>query len=206
MTLFFTAIHTLRLFSYKSTSILSQRSPSQLFAPSELQPTMSHTIIKGAQGGNTQGALAPNRREIHDLIRDKEQFSLYIQALSKPPSRPYRPTISPLTSTQESCIRHLRAIHCLILVLAEYTECLTYRGRVPVVTALSKDQDGPDTALTEMCFSRLGTGPMWPFMRLASFHRILRTRYIDRIISKRCSSMLLTSPRPIVPIHSIGQP
>jgi hypothetical protein len=137
---------------------------------------MSHTIVAGAKGGATQGAVAPNRREIHDLIKDKEQFSLYIQALSKLPSRPYRSIMSPLTSSQESCFRHLRAIRCLILVLVEYTECLSCRGRVPVATTPSKDQDGADTALTEMCFSRLGTGPMWPFMRLVSFHKILRTR------------------------------
>jgi hypothetical protein len=137
---------------------------------------MSHTIVKGAQGGATQHAIAPNRLEIHDLIKDKEQFSLYIQALSKPPSRPYRSIMSPLTSTQESCFRHLKAIRCLILVLAEYTEGLTCPGRVPAATAPSKDQDGADTVLTEMCFSRLGTGPMWPFMRLVSFYKILRTR------------------------------
>jgi hypothetical protein len=136
---------------------------------------MSHTIVAGAKGGVApKGAAAPNRREIHDLIKDKEQFSLYIQALSMPPSRPYRSITSPLTSTQESCFRHLRAIRCPILVLAEYTECLSCRGRVPVATTPSKDQDGADTALTEMCFSRLGTGPMWLFMRLVSFHKILR--------------------------------
>ena len=50
---------------------------------------MSHTIVKGAQGGKTQGAVAPNRLEINTLIKDKEQFSLYIQALSKPPFRPH---------------------------------------------------------------------------------------------------------------------
>ncbi|KAF8500854.1 photo-regulated tyrosinase [Russula emetica] len=42
---------------------------------------MSHTIVTGAKGGATQGAVAPNRLEIHDLIKNKEQFSLYIQAL-----------------------------------------------------------------------------------------------------------------------------
>jgi tyrosinase len=55
---------------------------------------MSHTIITGAKGGATQGAVAPNRLEIHDLIKDKEKFSLYIQALSKPPSSPYRSIVS----------------------------------------------------------------------------------------------------------------
>jgi hypothetical protein len=137
---------------------------------------MSHTVITGAKGGSTQGASAANRREIHDLIKDKEQFSLYIQALSKPPSRPYQSIMSRLTSPQESCFRQLRAIHCLTLVLPEYTECLSCHGRVRVETTLSKDQDGVGTALTEMCFFRLGTGPMWPFMRLVSFHKILRTR------------------------------
>jgi tyrosinase len=51
---------------------------------------MSHIIITGAQGGATQGAIAPNRLEIHDLIKNREQFSLYIQALSKLPPRLYR--------------------------------------------------------------------------------------------------------------------
>lgn len=49
---------------------------------------MSHTIITGAKGSATQGAIAPNRLEIYDLIKNREQFSLYIQALSKPPPRP----------------------------------------------------------------------------------------------------------------------
>ena len=52
---------------------------------------MSHTIITGAKGGATQGAIAPNRLEIHDLIKDQKLFSLYIQALSKPPPRPTEP-------------------------------------------------------------------------------------------------------------------
>ena len=45
---------------------------------------MSHYLISGAQGGATQGAVAPNRLEINDLIKNTDQFSLYIQALSKP--------------------------------------------------------------------------------------------------------------------------
>ena len=49
---------------------------------------MSHYLISGAQGGQTQGAVAPNRREINDLVRDTVQFSLYIQALSKSLSSP----------------------------------------------------------------------------------------------------------------------
>ena len=44
---------------------------------------MSHILITGAQGGLTQG-LPPNRLEINDLIKNQDQFSLYIQALSKP--------------------------------------------------------------------------------------------------------------------------
>ena len=45
---------------------------------------MSHFVITGGKGGMTQGAPAPNRREINDLIQDQQSFSLYIQALSKP--------------------------------------------------------------------------------------------------------------------------
>ncbi|KAI0065560.1 photo-regulated tyrosinase [Artomyces pyxidatus] len=43
---------------------------------------MSHIIITGATGGHTEGANAPNRRDIEDLVRDEKQFSLYIQALT----------------------------------------------------------------------------------------------------------------------------
>jgi len=38
-------------------------------------------------GGSTPGGTVPNRLEINTLIQDKVQFSLYIQALSKPPFR-----------------------------------------------------------------------------------------------------------------------
>ena len=44
---------------------------------------MSHYLITGAQGGSTQGAPAPNRIEINAFVKIKNQFSLYIQALSK---------------------------------------------------------------------------------------------------------------------------
>ena len=50
---------------------------------------MSHFVITGAKGGATQGATAPNRLEINVFIKNREQFSLYIQALSRLPSRPY---------------------------------------------------------------------------------------------------------------------
>ncbi|KAH9988364.1 common central domain of tyrosinase-domain-containing protein [Russula vinacea] len=43
---------------------------------------MSHVVITGAQGGQTQGAVAPNRLEINDLIKNQDLFSLYIQALT----------------------------------------------------------------------------------------------------------------------------
>ncbi|KAH9940686.1 photo-regulated tyrosinase [Amylocystis lapponica] len=41
-----------------------------------------HFVITGAHGGHTQGAQAPNRREIHDFVKDEKQFSLYIQAFA----------------------------------------------------------------------------------------------------------------------------
>lgn len=44
---------------------------------------MAHFLITGGKGGSTRGAVAPNRREINDLITDTDQFSLYIQALCK---------------------------------------------------------------------------------------------------------------------------
>jgi tyrosinase len=46
---------------------------------------MHHFVITGTQGGQTQDAAAPNRREINDLINDVKQFSLYIQALCRLP-------------------------------------------------------------------------------------------------------------------------
>lgn len=46
---------------------------------------MSHFVVSGAKGGQTQGASAPNRLEINDLVKDELQFSLYIQALSEHP-------------------------------------------------------------------------------------------------------------------------
>jgi tyrosinase len=55
---------------------------------------MSHFVITGGQGGMTQGAAAPNRREINDLIQDKQSFSLYIQALIAMQSTPQPNTIS----------------------------------------------------------------------------------------------------------------
>jgi tyrosinase len=46
---------------------------------------MSHVVITGAQGGSTAGAVAPNRLEINDFVKpeNSDQFSLFIQALSK---------------------------------------------------------------------------------------------------------------------------
>ncbi|KAI9508872.1 photo-regulated tyrosinase [Russula earlei] len=44
---------------------------------------MSHLIITGATGGQTQGAAAPNRLEINDFIKNQDQFSLYVQALTR---------------------------------------------------------------------------------------------------------------------------
>jgi hypothetical protein len=57
---------------------------------------MQHFIITGARDGQTQDAAAPNRREINDLIADFQQFSLYIQALSRLPFRFYSSSISSL--------------------------------------------------------------------------------------------------------------
>ena len=74
---------------------------------------MSHVVITGAQGGLTRGAVAPNRREINALIKDQEQFSLYIQALSKPLSGcTHHPTGS-LTPKQLRCKRNLSPTHFL---------------------------------------------------------------------------------------------
>jgi hypothetical protein len=43
---------------------------------------MSPFIVTGAQASLTQGVV-PNRLEINTLIKNQDQFSLYIQALSK---------------------------------------------------------------------------------------------------------------------------
>jgi hypothetical protein len=69
----------------------------------------------------------------------------------------------------------LKAIHFLILALAEYTVYLTCNGRVPVAPAPFKDPNGVDIALTEMCFSRLGTGPMWLCTRFVPDYEVLLT-------------------------------
>ncbi|CDO69906.1 hypothetical protein BN946_scf184884.g65 [Trametes cinnabarina] len=42
---------------------------------------MSHFIITGPVGSQTEGAPAPNRLEINDFVKEEEMFSLYIQAL-----------------------------------------------------------------------------------------------------------------------------
>jgi hypothetical protein len=133
---------------------------------------MSHFIVAGAQGGKTQGAAAPNRLEIRDLIKNREQFSLYIQALSKPPSR-VLVTTSPLIPKQEPCIRRLSPIHFLILLLVEFMASLTRHGSMLGAISPSKEGAGVDTALTQPSFSRLGTGPTLPCTRLASFHEFL---------------------------------
>jgi hypothetical protein len=120
---------------------------------------MSHFVISGAQGGSTKGAAAPNRLEINDLIKDQHQFSLYIQALSKPLSGcTYHPTGS-LTPIQLRCSRHLSPTNFLTLVWAEYTVSLSCSGRAPVAPTPFKDPNGADTARMDPCFSRLGTGP-----------------------------------------------
>ncbi|KAA1471771.1 photo-regulated tyrosinase [Dentipellis sp. KUC8613] len=41
----------------------------------------SRVVITGAVGGNTAGALAPNRIEINNFVKIEDQFSLYIRAL-----------------------------------------------------------------------------------------------------------------------------
>ena len=38
---------------------------------------MSHFITTGAVGGQTEGAVAPNRLEINDFVKNEEMFSLY---------------------------------------------------------------------------------------------------------------------------------
>ena len=45
---------------------------------------MSHFIVTGPRGGMTQGADAPNRLEINDLVKTEDQFSLYVQAIGMP--------------------------------------------------------------------------------------------------------------------------
>jgi hypothetical protein len=136
---------------------------------------MSHFVVAGAQGGITQGAAAPNRLEIRDLIRNRDQFSLYIQALSKLPPR-VLVTTSSLIPKQEPCMRRLSPIHFLIFLLVEFMASLTCHGRVLGAIGPSKEPPGVDTALTHPSFSRLGTGPTWPCTRLASLHEFLHAQ------------------------------
>ena len=131
---------------------------------------MTHFLVSGAQGGSTQGAVAPNRREINDLIKDTDQFSLYVQALSKPLSSPVAFLLTP---KKMQCLIPLKAIHCLNLVLAEYTASLTCSGRVLVAIAPFKDPNGVDIALTETSSFRLGTGPMWLCTRFVPDYEVL---------------------------------
>ena len=44
---------------------------------------MSHFIVTGPRGGMTQGADAPNRLDINDLVNIEDQFSLYVQAIGE---------------------------------------------------------------------------------------------------------------------------
>jgi hypothetical protein len=156
---------------------------------------MSHFIISGAQGGATQGAVAPNRREINDLIKDTDQFSLYVQALSKPLCKFSNNPTGSLTPKQMRCSVPLKAIHFLNLVLAEYTVSLTFSGRVPVAPAPFKDPSGVDIAPTETCFSRLGTGRMWLCTRFVPDYKVLLLppQYLIELYSKCCSNTPLIS-------------
>jgi hypothetical protein len=120
---------------------------------------MSRFIVTGAKGGSTQGAVAPNRREINDLVKDKVQFSLYVQALSKPLSGCAHHPTGLLTPKQLRCIRLLSPTNFLTLVWPEYTVSLSCSGRVPVAPAPLREPDGVDIAIMEMCYSRPGTGP-----------------------------------------------
>lgn len=136
---------------------------------------MSHVVITGAQGGQTQGAVAPNRLEINDLIKNQDLFSLYIQALSKPLSGcTYHPTGS-FTLKQLLCLRRLSPTNFLTLVWAEYTVSLTCSGRVPVAPAPFMDPNGVDIVLMDLCFSRLGTGPTWLCTRFVQDYELSLT-------------------------------
>lgn len=87
-TLLRTAIYSLRSSKYKSSDVVPDffiLTPSFYVFQSTL--SMSHFVITGGTGGTTAGAAAPNRLEINTLIQNPKQFSLYIQALSKTPSR-----------------------------------------------------------------------------------------------------------------------
>jgi hypothetical protein len=93
------------------------------------------------------------------LIKNQDQFSLYIQALSKPlPGCTYHPTSS-LTPKQLLCLRLLSPTNFLTLVWAEYMVSLTCSGRVLVAPAPFKAPNGVDIVLMDLCFSLLGTGP-----------------------------------------------
>lgn len=43
--------------------------------------TRNSVVTTGCLGGETLGAMAPNRLEISDFIKNEKMFSLYIQAL-----------------------------------------------------------------------------------------------------------------------------
>ena len=88
-------------------------------------------------------------------------------------------------------MRHLRTNHFLIFLSPEFTAFRTCSGRVLVVTIKSKDPNGVDIAPTGLCFSRLGTGPIWPSMRLVTFSWGAYSAMLIKLYSKCYNSMLL---------------
>jgi hypothetical protein len=134
---------------------------------------MSHFVVTGAQAGLTANVV-PNRLEINDLIKNQDQFSLYIQALSKPLSVCTHHTTGLLTSEQLHCKKHLSPTRFLTLVLVEYTVSLTNSGRV-LVAPPAFQTPRVDIAIMALCFSRLGTGLTWHCMRFEIHHEVSLT-------------------------------
>jgi hypothetical protein len=134
---------------------------------------MSHFVVTGAQAGLTANVV-PNRLEINDLIKNQDQFSLYIQALSKLLSVCAHYRTGLLTPKQLNCKIYLRTTRFLTLVLAEYTVSLTNSGRV-LVAPPAFQEPGVDIAIITPCFSRLGTGPTWHCMRFEIHHEVSLT-------------------------------
>jgi len=92
-------------------------------------------------------------------------------------------------------MRHRRAHQFLIFPSVGFTVSLTSNGRVLVVLAPYQGLNGADTALTDLFFSRLGTGPMWPCTRSCRFLSSCIPEILTEFYSKYYSRMLLTLPK-----------
>ena len=149
--------------------MLSPNPSSRLFTYSSSHPACLTLLLLAHRAGTPK--VLPHQTASRSIRSSRTRSSsLYTSKLSVShilgsPDHP----LSPTTPKQEPCTRPLRPIQPLIFKSPEFTVSRTCSGRVPVAPAPSQGPDGADTALTDLCYSRLGTGPMWPYTRLVVF-------------------------------------